>query len=376
MSENVIKSMKSRRSRIASLIRKELSTLFKDKISMFILFIIPVVMIVTVGAGEVAATEYIDVDVWVIDFDNTYDSNRLIESLRKNVTVTSNWDVQDQYTAEEFLDKAKETLPTTLIAAYIIIPEGFGYNLTEYGKTSLEVHVDSIDFISALAAELLIQLGLVQFQLESFSVEAEIFYFPEMQPELSFSNLLQAGAPSIVSIVLFATANLVATQSVVGDIPLKRLLTTPLYRSEVVVAKNLAYSIVAVFQIIISLGLLKAFNVPIYGLFIDVFLILWLCSMTGISLGVLFSTVSKTRLQAAQMFLFGFMIMLIITLMVRSPFVLPFLPLEQTQVAFSNVAYRGMSLLQIIDRILYLILDTAIFFTINIIYLRRKKEFV
>lgn len=373
MSEN-FKSIQSRRTRIESLVRKELSTLFKDKISLFILFVIPIVMILTVGLGKIDTTQ-LDVTIWVIDYDDTPQSHDLIEALSANATVVSNYDRPD-LTRDEFKQLANETLPTTLIGAYIIIPDGFGYNLTEYGETSLEVHVDAIDIITVFVTEAMIQLGLVQFQLGSFTVAADVFYFPETQPEINFNNLLQLGAPQIVTIVLFATANLVSSQCIVGDIPLKRLLTTPVFRSEVVVAKNVAYSIVSVFQIIISLALLKAFNVPIYGLFIDVFIVLWLCSLTGITMGVFFSSVSRTRLQAAQMFLFAFMVMLIVTLMVRSPYVLPFLPLEQSQAAFSNVAYRGMSLAGVWLRIVYLVGIAFLFFALTLIYLKRKKEFV
>jgi ABC-2 type transport system permease protein len=142
------------------------------------------------------------------------------------------------------------------------------------------------------------------------------------------------------------------------------------------VAKNIAYSIVSVFQILISLTLLQVFNVPIYGLYVDVFIILFLCSLCGISLGVLFSSVAKTRLQAAQMFLFYFMIMMIITMMIRKPFVLPFLPLEQGQQAFSNIAYRGMALEEVGINVLYLLMNCAIFIGLTLIYLKRKKEFV
>ncbi|MHA1340279.1 MAG: ABC transporter permease [Promethearchaeota archaeon] len=374
MSEE-IRALKFRRQRILSLMQKELNSLFKDKMSVFILFIIPIVLLVIVGTGKIAIIEQLHVNVYVIDYDNTIESHTLIEKLNLNLTVTSNWDRPNQ-NADEFLAEAKELLPTTKLAAYIIIPQGFGYNMTHYGKTKIEIHLDSIDFISALSAMALIEVGLVQYQLSSFSVEADVFYIPDMQPQLNFNNLLQLSAPSIITILLFSSANLVATQCIVGDIPLKRLLTTPIYRFEIAIAKNAAYALVAVFQIIICLILLKIFNVPIYGLFLDLFITLWLCSLCGITLGVLFSSISKTRLQAAQMHLFAFMIMIIITLILRIPSVLPFLPLEQAQVAFQNIAYRGMSLNDVIINIIYLIMNSGIYFLITVIYLKRKKEFV
>jgi len=374
MSEE-IKAISSRKKRILSLMQKELTSLFKDKMSVFILFIIPIILILILGTGKIALIEQLKVTVYVVDYDNTVESHTLINMFAKNLTVVSNWD-RPNLTIEEFLQEAKDLLPTTKIAAYIIIPAGFGYNITEYGKTRIDIHLDSIDFISAISAMALIELGLMQYQLSSFKIESNIYYIPSMQPVLNFKNLLQVSAPSLITILLFTTANLVATQCIVGDIPLKRLLTTPIYRFEVAIAKNAAYSIVAVFQIIISLIMLIIFKVPINGLFIDLFIILWLCSICGISLGVLFSTISKTRLQAAQMHLFAFMIMLIITIILRVPSILPFLPIEQTQQAFQNIAYRGLSLNGVIKNIFYLIMNAGIYFIITILYLKFKKEFV
>jgi len=375
MSED-INSIKSRSTRIASLVRKELSTLFKDKMSMFILFIIPIVIFVVVGAGKPAIGDDLTVRLYVIDYDDTPLSHQFIESLNKTTVLTSNWDVEDSMTRDEFLAYAKKILPTNELSAYLIIPEGFQEEMLVNQSTSVEVHIDAIDFITLLLSKGMIEFGMVYYQLNNFVFSSEVFYFPEMRPELDFSNLLQIGAPMIVGIVLFSTMNMVSTQCIVGDIPLKRLLTTPIFRSEVVVGKTIAYSIVGVFQIIITMILLKIFNVPMNGLFIDIFLILWLCSMSGITMGIFYSAISKTRLQAAQMYLFGFMIMIIITMVLRSPLILPFLPLEQAQISFSNLAYRGDTLEDIYLNVLYLLFDAIIFFIITIIYLKHKREFI
>jgi ABC-2 type transport system permease protein len=374
MSED-FKSIKSRRMRIASLVRKELTTLFKDKISLFILFIIPVVMFVTIGMGSVSLLADTQVNVNVLDYDNTTKSHELIASMRANLTITSNWDMPEM-TMDEFLNYTKALLPTNKLAAYIIIQAGFEADLLVNKTTHLEIHIDGISVIQALTSQTYIQLALVTFQLQNMVFERDIFYFPEMRPPLDLTNLLQIAAPEVLGMILFATINLVATQCICGDIPLKRLLTTPVYRSEVVIGKTISYGVVSVFQIILSLLILRAFNVSMYGLFIDIFIVCWLCSLTGITMGICFSAVSKTRLQAAQMFLFAFMVMLIITLTIRNPFVLPFLPLEQMSYAFSSLAYRGMSLGEISNRILFMLMDSAIFFVFTIIYLKRKKEFV
>jgi ABC-type multidrug transport system permease subunit len=63
-------------------------------------------------------------------------------------------------------------------------------------------------------------------------------------------------------------------------------------------------------------------------------------------------------------------------MLVRIPYILPLLPIENTMKGFSNIAYRGMSIWESIDVILYLLGFSTVFFLITLIYLRRKKEYV
>ncbi|MHA1821008.1 MAG: ABC transporter permease [Promethearchaeota archaeon] len=374
MSEE-FKSIKQRRTRIASIVRKELSTLIKDKMSLFILFIIPIIIITTIGTGKISLLQQ-QIPVWIIDYDDTVHSHQFIQTMKEgNLTITTNYDYKNM-TREQFEDLAKKLLPTNKLAAYIVIHKGFEADLEKNRSTTLEIHVDAIDFVSMFSTEAFLQLSLVNYQLQNMVFERDIFYFPEMRPELNFFNLLQMGAPLIMSILIFDTINMVSSQSIVGDIPLKRLLTTPVFRSEIVFGKTIAYSIISVFQIIIALMMLQIFHVPMQGLYLELFIVLMLCSLAGITLGILLSAISKTRLQAAQMHLFVFMTMLIITYTVRNSFILPFMPMEQTQKIFSCIAYRGMSIMQLIHRVLYLVIDILIYLGITLIYLKRKKEFV
>ena len=280
--------LRSRRVRILSIIRKELSALFKDKISMFILFIIPVVIILVVGTGKIGMIN-VQATVYIIDFDDTQKSHEFIDTLKDgNLTIYSNYDFDDENRDPAVFNKtANEILLTNEIAAYIIIHEGFEEDLSTNKSTDLlEVHVDMIDFISGLMSQLFIQLGMMNYQLNNMVFERDIFFMPEFRPEMDMTNLLGMGAPMMLAIVLFGTMCLVSTQSIVGDLPLKRLLITPVYRYEVVLGKISAYSILAIFQVIISLLLIKAFKVPMFGLFIDIFLVCFLGCLAGITIEV------------------------------------------------------------------------------------------
>ena len=69
-------------------------------------------------------------------------------------------------------------------------------------------------------------------------------------------------------------------------------------------------------------------------------------------------------------------IMFIFVMFVRVPFILPLLPVENTIRGFANLAYRGMTLWETIDRVLFLIGFSVVFFVLTLILLRRKKEYV
>ncbi len=177
--------------------------------------------------------------------------------------------------------------------------------------------------------------------------------------------------------MLFFSINLICTQSIVGDVPLQRLLTTPVYRSEVITGKLMGYSVIAIFQIIISMLLLNLYNVTMSCLWIDIFIVLLLNSITSVSMGLFISTISKTRLQASRLFLMFFFVLLILTYYVRSPIFLAINPMEQTRVAFSNLAFRGNTLSDVWDNCLNMILTAGFFYLITIIYIAKiKKEFV
>ncbi|MHA1732076.1 MAG: ABC transporter permease, partial [Promethearchaeota archaeon] len=236
--------MKERSKRILSLVRKEMDSLRKDKISLAILFLVPIVMLVTVGSAKMNLLES-DTTIWIIDHDNSTKSEEFIESFRnssQSMHLVTNHD--DPSITEEL---AQREIPKTTLDAYIVIHEGFEADLLANKTTDLEVHIDAIDFMKKASAQSTIIMGATNYQLINLQFERDVFYFPVLEPEESL-NLLQLAAPMMVGILLFSTINLASSQCIVGDVPLKRMLTTPTFRFEVLIAKTMAYAIVSVFQ--------------------------------------------------------------------------------------------------------------------------------
>ena len=373
-----IRSLKERRRRIFSLIRKELDTLVKDKISMVILFIIPICVITLIGIGEFSLMGGL-VELYIIDYDDSDKSQEFIDTFKYNTTTEVSIKVKEDFnmTAEEFEEYAKEKLPTEEIVAYIILIENFSEYLKNNKSTELPIFIDFIDFFSAFSAQASIMDATVHYQMVNQQFESDLFYFPVMKP-LESLNILQIAAPFLVSILIFACINLITTQCIVGDKPLKRLLTTPTFRFEVIIGKIVSYSILAILQIVLILLFMEfVFGIQYRCLFIELFLMLLLFAVNSVVIGVFFSSISSSRLQSSQLFLFFFIMMLMITQIVRIPAIVNFLPLEQATAAFVDLAYRGKTLIDIWPNLLNLSIITLFFFVINVLYFQYiKKEFV
>ena len=375
--------------------RKEISNLISDKVAVLILFIIPVVMICIVGSSQISSN-LTAVTIWVIDEDNstvsheallTFENTSLADMGIQGTNIYISGQMapvepaypNDTATAQVNLADAQAAITTEYLDAYIILPPGFGASLTATGKAPVQVYYDCIDVTKYFLAEAVIEIGFTNIQEQDLLFERAVFYIPSFRP-MSFEtsiNLLELGAPVFIGLMLFFSINLICTQSIVGDVPLQRLLTTPVYRSEVITGKLMGYSVIAIFQIIISMLLLNLYNVTMSCLWIDIFIVLLLNSITSVSMGLFISTISKTRLQASRLFLMFFFVLLILTYYVRSPIFLAINPMEQTRVAFSNLAFRGNTLSDVWDNCLNMILTAGFFYLITIIYIAKiKKEFV
>ncbi len=382
------------------MIRQEINSLITDKTSIIILFVIPFVLIAVLGFST-PRTDQLATTIWIIDEDNTMTSAKFIISMQ-NITLEGDLITElappmtvyadgelapiepslGEINATGIVSKelAFKTLPTKYLDAIIVIPNGYQDSFVENSSAKLIIYYDAIDLQKRFVGEGLIQMGLTQIQLDNMMFERDVFYFPESRPEnLLELNILDMAAPFFLPLMLFFSMQLVTTQSIVGDIPLKRMLNTSLRRGEAITGKLISYTIVGIFQILLTMIILKLFNVTMHCLWIDLFLVLFFNSLAGISMGIFISSISKTRLQASQLFLLVFFVLIVLQYFVRKPFFLAFNVLEQGKIVYSNLAYRGMTLLdpKVRPHVFNTIIVSFVFYILSVIYIKFiKKEFV
>lgn len=368
--------MQKRVNRIGALVWKEFDFMSKDLVSIGVLFMLPVVIIWIAAVADVATIFEEDPEpIWIIDYDNSELSNTLISTFYND---TDSFIVKDSHTYSDVTEEfAIQQIPTNNLTAVIIIPSGFEEDIRVNGSTKIKILLDGLDSMASGTVSGKINGALVKFQfseLENLTLAAELFYFPKLVPERN-DSILQSAAPSILGFSLFASINLICTQAIVGDIPLKRILVAPTRKWEVIVGKVIAYTSLAFLQSLSSLFLVEfLFNTAFRGIFLDIFLVIFLIEISGVCIGIMFSTFSGSRLQAAQLFLFYFILSMLIQLQLRFPFMLPFLPIDSGMSALINVAYRGQSILENIPKLLNLGLVSVLSFGFSLYWFQFRRK--
>ncbi|MGY5859946.1 MAG: ABC transporter permease [Candidatus Thorarchaeota archaeon] len=382
--------------RIRNMVAKELRLIIKDKVAIMLIFLLPAVLIgmlwyvtdqsgmggLDIGGGmgggfgggddgtnetstvttnitttittvETNETEEDGIILGIVDLDTTrtYDGEDLSENLTAYLEMFADEIVYFNTSADAY-----RALYETTIDVYIVIPDGFEANLTINEPTYIEVHYDGNDFLGSSTYTGIIQGATILFRVSKLWIRSEIFPGMEIEftPGGGFLEAIFGGFIVIFSSYLGIA--MTSAQSIVGDEPLRRMLLTPTNRLEVIVAKVLGYVIIGFLQSLLLVSLwVMAFSLELSTSFFSLVIIMTLSALTGSATGILISAVANTRLQANQMFLF----VLFGTLILSGFFIdvgalNDILPMNQGNALLIDTAFKGLTLLQVFDRILTL----------------------
>ncbi|MFW9788073.1 MAG: ABC transporter permease [Candidatus Thorarchaeota archaeon] len=380
--------------RIRNMVMKELRLIIKDKVALLLIFLLPAALIgmlwyvtdassmggMDIGGGggfgggdtgdNGTSTEN-QVRIGVVDLDTTsgyYGQEDLSENL------TAFFDELANVTLFNSSADAYRALYDQQIDAYIVIPDGFEYNLTENEPTYIEVHYDGNDLFGSASVQGIIQAGTIFFRASKLWIRSEVFpgLIIEFTPEGGYLESVFGGFIVIFSSYLGIA--MTSAQSIVGDTPLRRMLLTPTNRLEVVVAKVFGYVIIGFFQSLLLVTLwVLAFDLNLNTSFFSLVVIMMFSSLTGSATGILISAVAGTRLQANQMFLFVMFGTLILSGFFINVGILDrILPMNQSLNLLVDTAFKGLTLLDVIDRVLALLSFSVIAILAATIIFSRK----
>ncbi|MEO6094239.1 MAG: ABC transporter permease [Fibrobacteria bacterium] len=302
-------------------IRKEFAQLKRDKTSLRMMIMIPMVQMLLLGYA--LTTEVKHTPVAVLDHDGGTDSRSLIQAVSNNALFRFRGHAESEADLRAMLDRGKVKLG-------IIIPQGFSRQLEAATRINpgsggpvlglgpegtgalVQLWVDGQDANSAGVARGYLSAVLNQWAMSHLGarLEASGIRLDQMIPvatdaSVLFNPLLKSTwymIPGIAVILVTMVTALLTGFSIVREKEagtLEQLMVTPLKPIHVVVGKAVPFFIIGVAELMVALafGQLK-FGVPFRGNYLTLLVFTSCYMLSSLGIGIFTSTVARTQQQA------------------------------------------------------------------------------
>ena len=172
--------------RLWSIIRKEFIHILRDRRTLVVMFMMPILQLVLLGYA--ATNDIRHLNTAVFDADHTMQSRQLIEAYRASDYFAITYYVQDETEMASLLDNGR-------VRAGIIIPTGYGNKLAKREAAQVAVLIDGSDpsvATTAFSASQLIgqaqntqmiqqRLGVEISSLGGIEIRPRVWYNPELK---------------------------------------------------------------------------------------------------------------------------------------------------------------------------------------------------
>ncbi len=290
-------------SRLMSIIRKEFIQIMRDKRTLVIILIIPIMQLFLLGYS--ATNDIRNIPMAVVDQCQCSESRELLDAYR----VADYFKLEYTATSE---DQLRGLIETGKIKVGMLIPPDYNTRLGE-GQAQVAIILDGSDATAgstALSAATLIgQAKSTELMVERLStsgidtsrlqppleVRTRVWY----NPDLVSSYFM---IPGVIGMILFAITSILTATSVVRERErgtIEQLIVTPIRPWELITGKIIPYVLLAFIDTFEVLLLGNwVFGVPVRG---DLGLITF-CSglllLSGLGIGLFASTVANTQQEA------------------------------------------------------------------------------
>ncbi|MBS7646645.1 MAG: ABC transporter permease [Candidatus Bathyarchaeia archaeon] len=290
--------------RIKALANKEVKKTFREPAVLFVIFLFPIVFVLTFGAsldGFSGSQSVYNIGVVNMDLAGSGGlSQAFIEAL-SNATILHVHVYADNQTAHDDLSQGK-------IQAVIIIPADFSQSFTSYYaepnnpsgwiNATIQLYLDKGSIVATQAIPPIIQNVLAAFLNQHAAPSPVIVRVASLIEARRFSafEFMAPGMFTFASIFLIMMAAQSFTQDRENGM-LKRIRTTPITPAEFMVSQVLSYTLIALIQAVLVFAIvyLMGFRPAVgFSAYLLAFVFVLIFSLSNIGFGLITATVSKT----------------------------------------------------------------------------------
>lgn len=289
--------------RIIRLLKKELLQIIRDKRSIGLLVVAPVLQLFLFGYAVTTDINHISTAVY--DEDRTAASRELIDRFTRSGYFIEEYYLEDQHQINSLLDAGK-------VQMVLHIPVGFAKDLARGRSVEVQTVLDGSDSMSAriiagyttaviqqysgqVMAQRLDRLKGTVSRVPAIDGRLRVWY----NPELKSARFM---VPAVLCMILLTITVMLTSMSIVREKELgtlEQLVVTPLTPMELMLGKTLPGLLIGMLDMtFVLLVAVFWFHVNVAGSVPLLFLLSILFLLTTLGLGIFISTVSKTQHEA------------------------------------------------------------------------------
>lgn len=286
--------------RFKAIAYKEFIHIKRDRPSLIIAFMMPLMLLFLFGYA--VSTDVENIDLVVYDQSRSQASLELVESFTQSGVFIFNEYASSMTDVENALDSG--TSKTALI-----IPAEYHNDIYRLPGPEVQVLVDGSDPMiarTAMNSALIIgqnkNLEIIsnkagQSLSRGISFQPRVWYNPEMK-SINFN------IPALIGLILQNITVMLTAFTLVRERErgtLEQLIVTPIRPVELMAGKLIPYIVIAAIDVVVALGVNALwFGVPIQGSFLLLIFLSTIFLVAALGIGLLISTIAKTQLQAMQ----------------------------------------------------------------------------
>ena len=288
--------------RIAAIAKKEFIHIKRDRRSLILSFVIPIVLLVLFGYA--LSLDVRDIPTTVLDHDRSAYSRQFIDSFSQSGYFSIN-----EY-AGSYSDIENNILSLKSQVA-LVIPENFEKDLLAGKKVQVQTIIDGSGSNKASIA-----YGYIQGITQAFSskILVELKGFKDFKipvdpgiriwynPQLESKNYI---IPGIIAIIMLIIASLLTSLVISREWEngtMEQLIVSPVKSYELILGKIIPYFIIGMLDLaVIVISGKLIFGIPIRGSVVLLFLLSSLFMIGALSLGITISIVTKSQVLSYQM---------------------------------------------------------------------------
>ena len=264
-----------------------------------------------------ATNEFRQVDLAIVDFDNSTLSRRLTAEINGNPFFKVRQNLANTQEAEDLLMRNKIDLA-------MVIPQNFDKELTNDKMTDVQIIVDAINgnaaqlslgylsnVIGSYSQKILITTTQPEFrQTKSIIIKPTFWY----NQQLNFKYYM---APGILVVLVTVVGMLLGGMNLVREKELgtiEQINVTPIKKWQFIAGKLLPFLAIGLFDLAFGLLIARiAFNIPIRGSMLLLFGMGVIYLVLVLSAGLFISTISDTQQQATFVSFFSLIVFIMMS---------------------------------------------------------------